>query len=287
MEKNTLVTKLKGSVSLDLPRLGELMLHIGNESVQQGGSNTLQIQMVSGQESVIRVDGTGSFGTTNGSYIYNKSNHYTLSSNSLTTLYFNSGEYNVYIGNKDNISQIRLGVADQDMKSIVSMNLLDCRYLSSLVQLRLTNSLSVGNVDNCLDNSILQNLLKIYFTQSPGITGNFSTLGNFNLTEIDLRSSGVTGTVEGFVAAQVARGKTTSSQITVVPITLGYSLRNITFGGLNIQTKTSLIWEDSGAKIALYGGDDASASTVYVKGYGTQEQAEAAFPGKTVVRVDA
>lgn len=125
---------------------------------------------------------------------------------------------------------------------------------------------------------------------SPNITGNVAQLAEFPLeTGLNIYLSGITGSIEDLVSAYISKGSGYESyegkDLRLLPV---YS--NLTFGGNHYNTKvqyTFLSWE-SASKIWLAGGASSYASCTYIwcKGY-TQEEANAKWPGKTIVRVDA
>ena len=120
--------------------------------------------------------------------------------------------------------------------------------------------------------------------ESRTFSGDFNLLGKQtaltgNILQFDIFHSQIKGTIEGFVneAMKVNRTNTSGINIKGLPYNatfMGHSIADI--GGLT----GTLIWENNN-KIAVYG-----SSKVYTKGY-TQAAAEAAFPGKTIVMVDA
>lgn len=135
------------------------------------------------------------------------------------------------------------------------------------------------------------------FTNSVGITylnlmsskasGNIDSLGKLtSATEMNLYNNIIGGSVEGFVSAQVSNGR--SSVTTSNPIRMFRILQYATFGGSKRSAWWCFVTWESVSKIAiLEGGETISACTnVYTKGY-TQQEAEIAFPDKTIVRVDA
>lgn len=127
--------------------------------------------------------------------------------------------------------------------------------------------------------------IKSLRAESRTFSGDFNLLGKqTSLTgrsymQYDIFHSNIKGTIEGFVneAMKVNRTDTTGINIKGLPFNatfMGHSINDV--GGLT----GTLAWENNN-KIAVYG-----TSKVYTKGY-TQEAAEAAFPDKTIVRVDA
>lgn len=135
------------------------------------------------------------------------------------------------------------------------------------------------------------------FTNSVGITylnlmsskasGNIDSLGKLtSATELNLYNNIIGGSVEGFVSAQVSNGR--SSVTTSNPIRMFRVLQYATFGGSKRSAFWCFVTWESASKIAVLEGEEtiSACTNVYTKGY-TQQEAEVAFPGKTIVRVDA
>lgn len=87
-------------------------------------------------------------------------------------------------------------------------------------------------------------MTQISLNNNSEITGNINSLGKFtNLTILGLNGTGITGTVESFVQAMRANGKTTNSE----GINIGNTLSNATFNGATIPSGTAktLTWTAS------------------------------------------
>ena len=133
---------------------------------------------------------------------------------------------------------------------------------------------------------------------SLNLSGNKRVFGSIeslvkltNLTTLilaDAYANAFTGSIENFVAGQIANGRTqvTTQNKIFCPWILTYA----TFGG-NYYTSQGGMWLtwESASKIVIYYSLTSTFNDyirVYTKGY-TQAEAEAAFPGKAIVRVDA
>jgi hypothetical protein len=186
----------------------------------------------------------------------------------------------------------------------------DCSYLSSFTNL-ISISISVSKVYGTLDLHLSPNLSVVNIL-SPSIGGDLANFGGANVTRLNIASSAIygtfdslgsakkmtafyppsniSGTIEGFVNGQVTGTGARTSYTATTPNCP--SLDKVTFGGsyqepLDINF---INWDytSSNEKIYIHNGVGgvANATKVYRKGY-TQEEAEAAFSGKTIVRVDA
>jgi hypothetical protein len=171
----------------------------------------------------------------------------------------------------------------------ISGNISNISGNSNLTYLACMDSGVSGSINSI---SSLTKLERLHIGNS-GIGGDFGSLGAMTvLKNVNIENISLTGTIESFVYGQCHASSNprtslpTSSAINIY----GPLLPHVTFGGKNYEGISFhlLSWE-SETKIAIgYGSTTfANCQTVYCKGYGTQEQAEAAFPGKNVIRVDA
>jgi hypothetical protein len=333
---NCLVTKLKGSVSGNLPELGTIMLHsYVPESGRGNGNRTL---LIGGIGAEISTEGTGYTFTVNGQGSYT---HYVFQSNTETEVVFAEGDYDIKIKNKYNLTTF--GTTESWPCNILPKNIDEFAYTnltrfvlrcniadavkgdlsvfkdfgSSITDFRIYEKIQ-KNITG-LDISNLVNLspeLFYIFCESITLSGNISALtrytnavainsgggknlvGNIesfgSLTKLtNLYSSiyyprtGIHGSIDAFVEAQCnAETPRTSYQF---PTIMNGILNVCTFNG-TIQGSHGwgyLGWE-SASKIYVLDGANNAAGCPYVtcKGY-TQAEAEAKWPGKTIIRVDA
>lgn len=276
-----LKTQLKEAVQNDnLDFLGEMKVYITKK-----GSNkpTIQLKPVNVQNPVTIRPISGSFSIDG--IIYTTKTSITVNKNIVSesdNLVLSISKY--YIKEITPISVLQNEVA---------FSLDDLKY--SMIEGAIWNSFDVtGNIEsfpknqcavvNILNTSIIGDIKDLdilgctMFSPNDKMTGSMSDYGKVNISEyLNLASATVTGSVEDFVAQKAASGELRINQL----------LRKATFGG-NIYTVDMcwLEWADN--KIAVYTGANTKAecTTVYCKGY-TQQEAESAFSGKTIVRVDA
>lgn len=117
------------------------------------------------------------------------------------------------------------------------------------------------------------------------IYGDIASLGPLtSLTYYNCIGNGLHGAVEEFVAAQITNGR--SSVAIGSPITISNLLYYCTFGGNTYDSATYLLSWESATKISARYSIGGNVTKVYTKGY-SQSEAEAAFPGITIIRVDA
>lgn len=131
----------------------------------------------------------------------------------------------------------------------------------------------------------------------PNITGNISAVSAMtNLKYLGIIGTAITGSIENLVGGLISNGRTTSAKVidgtSYEGVNANQVLKRLSFGGvmqkIGISDNTLITWE-SASKIAVGIGNGTSMSncySVFTKGY-TQEEAETAFSGKTIVRVDA
>lgn len=96
--------------------------------------------------------------------------------------------------------------------------------------------------------------------------------------KVYIHNTPISGTIEDFV--------TSRERMTQLSMIFNVTSTNVTFGGA-VRATQSIMWDRNNGTIACGDKSSISSSTrIYCSGY-TQEQAEAAFSGKTIVRVDA
>lgn len=186
-------------------------------------------------------------------------------------------------------SKYALNGIDSLNKGNIHVSLLsDFAYKNSPVS---ANYLKLGNSNVSGDISILAEntpaLQEINLQECSKVTGTASDLGAFtNATVLTILHTQITGSIEEFVAAQIAHGRTSVDDANNI-----YSnaiLGQLTFGGsTHVASYGRITWE-SASKIAVYTGAEAltNCTHVYCKGY-TQEEATAKWPDLDVLRVDA
>lgn len=156
---------------------------------------------------------------------------------------------------------------------------------SSLVYLYLDGNDLKGNISEL---PTLNSLTNLTIDCAKNIKGTATNLANFPVAcSIDIHGSGITGSIEDLVSALIAKGNATydGKNLRTLPV-----FDTLTFGGQHWGTGaqyTFLSWE-SASKIWLscLGTTLQTCTKVFCKGY-TQVEAEAKWPGKTIVRVDA
>ena len=319
--RNCLVTKLKEVVNNDnLKKIGVLYLKAQYNSAiteQTTDENRVRMQGLEIQLHVDTVNNVASEATVtvNGSGYFSKSlsdikagtgvqSMVISGSESVVTLYFANGDYDIEITNKYDIERIATK-ATGSQSSVISVPLEDLSYLTKLKYLRVYGSRSYSNSIECLSN--LSGITYLYLNKlvlsgnvsaiannqdmttlnlyGTNVSGDISSLGKLvDLTSMSFGDTNVSGAIEDFVAQQSENGRTTLS----TPMNADQILTYATLGGKHYaDVKCNLGWE-SASKIFVYTGnaDYTLCTTVYCKGY-TQSEAETKWPGKTIIRVDA
>lgn len=166
----------------------------------------------------------------------------------------------------------------------------DISSFSNLVNIEYINAdYSIVTGDIAVFNNAV-NITQLLFLNSK-VSGNIQSLDALtNANEINMYNNIVGGSLDSFVSGQVANGRTSVSATNAIymPRVIQYaSFGNAEPGDIN-EYHCHVIWV-SASQIAVYAGGETieTSPRVYCKGYGTQEQAESAFSGKTVTRVDA
>ena len=297
MANNCLVTKLKSVVENDnLKVLGQYKFYMKPAT----GKPNPTIYLSSSSAFTARTTGTLKLSNQSSIVIYPSQETYQLSV---------SGEGYLIFENKYNVKQINTYNLDEDINidEITFMNNLK-RLVSSKAYGNIANVLnnnpninyiqleskSIQGDLNTVDSAILNNIVFIKFGSS-NITGTTSLFKNGKLTSIDVNNaknftgdvtelpfveniqiynSGVSGTIEGFVAHAIELGKNTGTDISLVG-----ALAQLNF---NSAKRTNIhghyiapcfvTWENAN-KIAVKTGEYGVANTtdVFVKGYSEQE----------------
>lgn len=275
MSNNCVIRKLGVTVDNDnLPKLGVIRFEIpeGNNnrtiSIQTGSSKTITLKSVNNRPF-----------TVSGVSYTEKELSYS------PTITLDSGHYVFEVSNKYNIVVFNI----HQTFYAYNVDLEDFIYCPLV---SITNISNKGNISVLKDITTLKEIM-FYGSQVIGVIGDISVLGKLNqLSRLNVHASGITGTVEDFVAAQYDEGERHSC---LTGIQLSASLqRNITFKGRNNPTfeNNILTWE-SKTKIAVYAGAQtiADCTKVFVSGYTAEEIAEKTASGgdwedKTVINVD-
>jgi hypothetical protein len=146
-------------------------------------------------------------------------------------------------------------------------------------QFRAKNSLVSGDISG-LSNS--PNITIVELSNSQNVTGDIKSLGSCtNLQTILVDYTGVTGTIEGFVAAQISNGRATCDSLKTWYI---LSKTSIKFGGSQYYGPDYLSWDDH--KIVMFNESTIASSTIiWAKGATASEISAWKQAGKTVIVV--
>lgn len=310
---NCLVTKLKGVVNNpNLLPIGYVRLHAKSISGAYTAENAkLQITIKNGETCTISTPNGGYFALSFAGLDTDRLATYTIKADSAVegsstvVLFFANADYDILISNK---YSIRILAGSNTAKNVVTGDINDLKFSDSiellivnndwvgelsslsnkqnLTQLNLEGTSVSGNINNLQSDTSLTN---ITLNRANNIYGNIDDLGPLTslVSFFAADVAGISGTIEGFVAGQINSGKTTS---TTNPTQMFRALSFATFNGQIYATENNycyISWE-SASKIAVYAGayGYTSCPRVYCKGY-TQQEAEAKWSGKTIIRVDA
>ena len=150
----------------------------------------------------------------------------------------------------------------------------------------ITRTNSTGSIDNV---DWPTNITSIYISENPGITGNITSFGKcINLNQLATANTGITGSIEDFVAAQIANGR--ESVVSYGISNAGWT-QCCTFGGVKYPQSRQILFWDSASKITIYSGLDSSynidtANRVYAKGATAEEIAAWQAAGKAVTVIN-
>lgn len=274
---NCLKTQLKSSVQDEnLPVFNALTVHIKPGTVDINR----RFIIVAQNPAKAYVVGNGYINTVYENLETEKKKEVTLNNYpSVNSIYLSNGTYDVVIENKYGFTRFECGSFMNNVIEGVS----SFKYLENIVTFSFVNGSLSGGIEELSGLTALNSL----YLENNNIYGDLSSLGTLiNITSLQLFSNNISGLLEEFVRNQINSGR--SSVDTSHSINCNHILKYATFGGNHYnETYCYLVWESIN-KIAVYAGASgiSNCTKVYCKGY-TQEEAEAAFSGKTIVRVDA
>jgi hypothetical protein len=264
MSNTCLVTRLKGVVANDkLSYLGTMSFKVKSDSFS-GSTHTILAKTATGGDVVYEIIGNGYF--TDSTDSVNNGKTITIhDGETLSSLYHSAGNYTILVRNKYCLGS---AFSANSVRTINASELNYCNYITTLTSDSAGNGTGVvGNVsdlpahlteitirDNA-DSRLVGSVEDFTrFTQlskliiSTGVNkivrGNISVFGPLTyLTQLYV--SGMSGTIEGFVAAQRANGRTSVSSSN--PIALSYlNEGTVTFNGSVITSgQKSLYWTAS------------------------------------------
>ena len=186
---------------------------------------------------------------------------YTATDYVTISLYVANIDSRIYIKSKYSLTSLYVGAAS--IITPVANDLEYCVKMSGLRIIKMDYQCQLDRLNTLDDLSEVQ-------MYSPNVIGELKDIGHL----IKLSSINFNGC---------------SSVTASSPISMYSCLTYLTFNGNTYSEGTGsyLTWQ-SESKIALYAGGEpiSSCTKVYTYGY-TQQEAEAAFPGKTIIRVDA
>lgn len=260
MANNCLVTKLKGSVDADLPKLGVLKLEVNNSAT---GYRPIGIRIVEGATVTVSSPNSNIYSDLQGTVTDNP--RIISPSGSNTYSFFTSGAI-VEISSKYKLAAL---IWDGDIKPV---EIKDLKYSEGLVNITgyLTGNLSdmsqlinltrletpsatydttmlLGNISAL---STLVNLTYLAIGKRRGITGALKDIGSLtHITDLQIGDTVISGSIEEFVAAQRLAGRTTCGQLNVPYI----GTTAVTFNGGSITAASNSVLSWTASTITLDG----------------------------------
>lgn len=297
---NCLKTQLKENVNND--NLTTLGLRVNLTEIDNPVETELQVYIMNSKECKVKT--YGGFVGLSYADLANEHTEVTIPANLETPIWFSNGNYKAEITEKYTINKIvvadnrnpinLLNLGELVYSPLVSITLsgLD-RAFGSLSEIENITTLELLNLNgsrlsgDIVSLASLVNLTHVNISSTYNIShisGNIESIGALiNLVEFDVYNIPLSGTIEGFISAQYANGRTLCNGISS-PMLLKY----VSFGGQHSTEYYQHIAWESNEKMSVHlgGSTVANSPIVWTKGY-TQAEAEAAFHGKTIVRVDA
>lgn len=281
--ENCLTQKLKGiCANTNLVKIGELIIHHSQVPNKIG---SLRISKVdSGEKITISVPSGFTFSVDGGSDV----NSYDIPANSIREYLFtfNSGNYDIHISNKYDLSIFGFeGNADVFKEATLKMS--DIKYLQNITTFNCSNLGPglTGSVNDVPDTVTLQ-VIQIGFNSIKGTLYEFGSRLKGDIGAIQTKGTLITGDVIDFVNAQIDKaGKTSVSvnnAIRWIGIAAQFKFNDFTmigdYGRLAYENRNKIV----------VGTDQlnfADCNTLYEKGYSAEEIKEWTDAGKTVTDV--
>lgn len=304
MSNNTcLVTKLKGTVNNNsLEKLGYVRIKARQLASTSNLVSRLYIT-TNNTPTTVKIIGNGYFTEAYDAPESARKTEATYQSTIPTTIFLSNGDYEIEISNKYNISVSfvaametiavipwdKLGVMPKQTEvtpnsgSPIDLSCVPVNF-PNLKSIELTGDFVSGDTSSIKDMTTLTRLKLQWAARLTGSVADFAKL--VNLVQLTLPGTQITGSIEDFVAGQVANGRT--SVEAGVFSTYGV-LNRLTFGGTlyGINESGFIAW-DGASKIILYTGNSVSyeqATTIYAKGASASEISAWEQASKTVIQV--
>lgn len=223
MEKNCLVTKLKGVVDNDnLPKFNVLKVHFGAGDSGQYGSIRIEVP-------VGNANTNNGYIANNAANLQNQDTH--ISITNAISLFASNVEMDIEISPKYDITTL------QTIDARASFDTNDVKYLTKLTKLSMKTSSCTGNLEDLVK---LTNLEQLSVSGSH-IYGDIDTISAAtNLSNFDISYTGarISGSLESFAKKQfIARGRQSAS------ITLNTTSNTlVTFNGSAANANSTLSW---------------------------------------------
>lgn len=297
MANDCLVTKLKGVIDNDsLAKLGSIKINATYK--ENATDNDLALLLRATEPIKVIAKGNGCVATSIAG-LANEDKELTIPVGaSYATVYFKNATYPIEITGKYNI----VFIDQMSSSNIFTIDLEEVKYASSLSAF--TSCKAVGDINVFENNQVIKDLdisdseaignisalascqnLETLRAARTAIDGDISSLSKLtSLIALEIGNSNIEGSIESFVEGQYDNGRITANYITMPHI-----LTQLKFGGTtyNMPYPSYVSWESRTKMTVIMGGNTyETCSDVYCSGY-SQQEAEARWAGKNIVRVDA
>lgn len=252
-------------------------------------SNVYRIRVTTADDGIIlKVDGSGYFATTyaNLSDETKRMTEVAISSTSQKSYFFSKGDYGVFIQKAHNLRELTLEGQGSSL-CVFRLSLSELRNNPGITILQANQSTVYGDVRD-----IPSTIYDFMVAGCSNVTGNIDDVAKrVHFTKrLWISSTGITGSIEGLVAGQVAQGATSGS------LNVRGILGVLTFGGIIQRTSVigeRLEWDGNGRILVgclTSSGANPPASmdnanVIYAKGATSSEISAWEAAGKTVVVV--
>ena len=286
MSNKCLITRLKAVIQNDdLPIFDTIKLP--SVSSTATATNAYRIRVTTADDGIIlKTNGSGYFATTyaNLSDETKRLTEVAISSTSQKSYFFSKGDYGVFIQKAHNLRELTLEGASVSL-CVFRLGLSELRNNPGITVLQANQSSVYGDVHD-----IPSTIYDFMVSGCSNVTGNIDDVAKrVHFTKrLWISNTGITGSIEGLVAGQVAQGATSGS------LNVRGILGVLTFGGI-IQRESiigeRLEWDGNdrilvGCLTSSSANPPASmdaADVIYAKGATAEEIAAWEQAGKTVV----
>lgn len=285
MANKCLVTRLKAAIQNDdLPLFDTIKLEVVSSATSTANNYRLGLSVHDTNEGIIvKVDGNGYFANAYAdlSDETKRMTQTSIFSGSTKNLYFANGPYNVYISNAHNIKSINIEGATKTNRSVFRLNLGELKNSPGIKTLSASQTNTYGSISD-----LPSTINDLMLTECGNVVGNINLVANKNIFSghLWLGDTGITGSIEDYVAGQVSQGVEEYTSFLYNTLSSIIFRKNLTIGGVAPDVEIRyLSWSGTNRIICSDTAKLDTATTIYAKGATSEEISAWRQAGKTVV----